>query len=160
MNDKLNGIRATVAAVFSALASFLGWKGIVAVAWVLLMAMDYISGTAAACKEGNWSSKIAREGLWHKAGMILVVIAAAIADGVLSMLFTHLPGAGLSWPGMVLPMVLAWYIITELGSILENAVHLGAKVPAWLSKMLQVSLQAVEGVAGELPAADEEAHIE
>lgn len=149
MNDKLTAIKATVAAVFSAFASFLGWKGIVAAAWVLLMAMDYFSGTAAACKEGNWSSRIAREGLWHKAGMILVVIAAGVADGVLSMLFTHLPGAGLSWPGMVLPMVLAWYILTELGSILENAVRLGAKVPGWLSKMLQISLEAVDGVADQ-----------
>ncbi len=158
MNEKLVALKAALAALFSGLAAFLGWKGIVAVTWIVLMALDYISGTAAACKAGKWSSKMARDGIWHKCGMILVVIAAAIADGVLTLLFANIPGTGLSWPGMVLPLVLAWYIITELGSILENAILLGAAVPSWLTKMLQVAQKAVDTAggadAGENPPED------
>ena len=48
-------------------------------------------------------------------------------------------------------MLLAWYIITELGSILENAVKLGAKPPVWLMKILEVGLKMTES-AGELVA--------
>lgn len=41
-------------------------------------------------------------------------------------------------------MAMVWYILTELGSILENAEKLGAPVPKWLVKMLFASLTAVE----------------
>lgn len=143
MNDTLVGIKAALAAFFTALGAFLGWKGVMAIVWVVAMLLDYISGTAAACKSGQWCSATARQGLWHKGGMIIVVTVAAIADGVLAMICQHLP-LGISWPGIILPLVLAWYIITELGSILENAVKLGAAVPGWLTKILKVSLKAVD----------------
>ncbi|MGM9601528.1 MAG: holin family protein [Faecousia sp.] len=145
MNERLSAWKAGLTALISALSAFLGWKGIAAAAWVVAMALDYISGTAAACKEGTWCSKTAREGLWHKAGMIFAVIVAAIADGVLGLLCARLPGMGLSWPGMVLPVVLVWYLLTELGSILENAVRLGAKVPEWLTKLLLLTRKSLEG---------------
>ncbi len=145
MDENLYAWRAGIAALLSGLSAFLGWKGIVAVAWVVAMVLDYISGTAAACKEGAWSSRVARDGLWHKMGMVFAVIVAAIADGVLSLLCEHLPGMGLNWPGMVLPVVLAWYLITELGSVLENAVRLGAEVPGWLTKLLQLTRGSLEG---------------
>lgn len=145
MNDTLVGIKAALVAFFTAIAAFLGWKGIMAIVWVAVMLLDYISGTAAACKAGEWSSKVARQGLWHKGGMIVVVTVAAIADGVMALICQHLP-LGIAWPAIILPLVLAWYIITELGSILENAVKLGAAVPSWLTKLLKASLKAVESV--------------
>lgn len=139
MEEKLTAWKAGATALVSALTAFLGWKGIAALAWVAAMALDYISGSAAACKEGKWSSKVAREGLWHKMGMVLAVVAAAIADGVLTVLCRQLPAMGIAWPGMVLPVVLVWYLLTELGSILENALRLGAKVPGWLANLLQAT---------------------
>ncbi len=144
MNEKLTAAKAGLTALLTGLAAFLGWKGIVAVAWVGAMALDYISGSAAACKEGKWSSRVAREGLWHKMGMVFAVIVSAIADGVLGMICEKIPGMGIDWPGMVLPVVLAWYLITELGSILENAVRLGAKVPGWLTKLLLLTQETLE----------------
>ncbi len=145
MNEKLYAWKATLTALLTGLSAFLGWKGIVAVAWLGAMAVDYISGTAAACKKGQWSSRAAREGLWHKAGMIFAVVAAAIADGVLALVCQKLPGMGFTWPGMVLPVVLVWYLLTELGSILENAVGLGASVPGWLTKLLDITKSSLEG---------------
>ena len=82
MNETLVGIKAAMAAFFTALGAFLGWKGVMAIVWVVAMLLDYISGTAAACKSGQWCSATARQGLWHKGGMIIVVTVAAIADGV------------------------------------------------------------------------------
>ncbi len=142
MDEKFLGWKAGITALLSAASSFLGWRGIAAMAWVVAMGLDYASGTAAACKEGQWNSRTAREGLWHKAGMIFAVIAAALADGVLTCLCQNLPG--LRWPALVLPMVLAWYLLTELGSILENAVRLGAAVPQWLTKLLKITRNALE----------------
>lgn len=145
MNETLVGIKAALAAFFTALGAFLGWKGIMAIVWVAAMLLDYLSGTAAACKSGQWCSATARQGLWHKGGMIVVVTVAAIADGVMAVICQHMP-LGIAWPAIILPLVLAWYIITELGSILENAVKLGAAVPGWLTKLLKASLKAVDSV--------------
>ena len=148
MNENLVTIKAAIVAACTALGAFLGWKGIMLIAWVAVMALDYISGTIAACKAGRWSSAVAREGLWHKSGMIFAVIVAAIADWIMVLIAQHVP-IGIQWPGIILPLVLAWYIITELGSILENAVKMGANVPSWLVKLLKASANIVE-TAGDL----------
>ena len=148
MEDNLMTFKAGIAAFFTALGAFLGWQGIMAMVWVACMAMDYLTGTAAACHAGEWSSKTAREGLWHKGGMIVVVIVAAIADGIMAVICANIP-IGLEWPVLILPLVLAWYILTELGSILENAVKMGAAVPDWLVKLLKTGLDAVNDSANK-----------
>lgn len=150
MNENLVRVKSTIAAILTAAGTFLGWRGIMLTAWVGVMALDYLSGTLAACREGQWSSAIARQGLWHKGGMILVATVAAISDAVMVMLVNYVP-IGMEWPGLVLPLVLAWYIITELGSILENAVRMGANVPQWLVNLLKAGIRLTE-TAGETAA--------
>ena len=148
MNENLVTLKTAIVAAGTALGAFLGWKGIMLMAWVAVMALDYLSGTLSACREGQWSSAIARQGLWHKGGMILVVTVAAISDAVMVMMVEYV-SLGLQWPGILLPLVLAWYILTELGSILENAVKMGAKVPAWLVQLLKVGLELADKAAEE-----------
>lgn len=149
MEENLTAVKAAIVAGLSAVGAFLGWKGIMALCWILVMALDYLSGSAAACKAGQWSSKVARDGLWHKGGMIFAVLVSAIADGVMVVICGKIPVLDMQWPGLVLPLVLAWYILTELGSILENAVKLGAAVPQWLTKLLKAGQQAVENSGAE-----------
>ncbi len=146
MKEELLNFKTAAITFFSALGALLGWQGIMGAVWVGAMALDYLTGTMAACRAGSWSSATARDGLWHKGGMIVVVIVAAMADGVMAVTCANLP-LDMEWPGLVLPLVLAWYIITELGSVLENAVKMGAQVPAWLVKLLKISLQAVDEAA-------------
>ncbi len=143
MNENMVTMKTAIVAGCTALGAFLGWKGVMLLAWVLVMALDYLSGTIAACKDGQWASSVAREGLSHKGGMIFVVLAAAIADWVMVMVAEYIP-IGIQWPGIIMPLVLAWYIVTELGSILENAVKMGANVPDWLIKLLKASADIME----------------
>ena len=82
-------------------------------------------------------------GIRKRAVAVLVVLVAGIADIVLAVACENLH-LGITYTGLLLPLVLTWYIITELGSILENAVKLGASVPDWLTKMLKVSLGTVD----------------
>ena len=56
----------------------------------------------------------------------------------------HLPALGIDYTVLVLPVILVWYIFTELGSIAENATDMGAPVPAWLTKLLAASKQLAE----------------
>ena len=145
MDHEIFALKAAVAAFFGVLGDFLGWKGVMLVILVILMALDYLSGTLAARKNCEWSSKIAREGLFHKGGIILVVSGALLADLMFAFAIPVIPiGAGFANPGMFLPLVLAWYIITEAGSVLENAVKMGAPVPAWFRKAIRNVGQAVD----------------
>ena len=147
--DKLNDLKLAMTGAVMAAAGFLGWKGILLIAWVILMLIDYGSGTWAAKCQGNWSSRVAREGIMHKAGMVLVVAVAAIADLVLCVACEKLPITW-EWPMLLLLLVLVWYILTEIGSILENAVKMGADVPEWFIKAMDGGLKVVDGKGGEI----------
>lgn len=137
-------IKAALVAFAGAFSAAFGWLGWLILAWVGCMALDWISGSAAAAAKGNWSSAVARAGIWHKAGMIVVVLVAAVADCVLGMAVDHLPVLGIDYTVLVLPVILVWYIFTELGSIAENATDMGADVPAWLTKLLTAGKQLAE----------------
>lgn len=136
--DKKNGFlyaKAAVAALCGAFTAAFGWLG-----WLVL---DWLSGSAAAASRGEWSSAAARAGIWHKAGMVVVVCVAALTDLVLNVAVENLPafgaGVGFDFEGVVLPVVLVWYVFTELGSIAENGAAMGAPVPSWLLSLLAES---------------------
>ena len=73
-------VKAAIAAAVATMTALWGWFGWLVIAWVLLMLADWLIGSAAAAKEGRWSSAKMREGAWHKGGMILVVCIALVAD--------------------------------------------------------------------------------
>lgn len=129
-------IKGAIAAVAGMYSAAFGVVGCLALVWVACMAVDYISGTAAACKDGEWSSAVAREGIYHKGGMILVVLVAALTDMAVRMAVESIPGIGIDYKALIMPVVLVWYIFTELGSIAENAAAMGAPVPGWLVRIL------------------------
>ena len=141
--------KAALAATMTTVLSCLGYKGILGLIWLLAMALDYISGTAAAMKEGAWQSSMARAGLFHKAGMMLSVAVAGVGDLAMTMVLGNIPLINMRWPGALLPLVLSWYILTELGSVLENAIKLGAPVPKWLMTILKTGREAVDQQAQE-----------
>ena len=136
--EKASEIKAVIAAILAFLTALWGWIGWAVIIWVLCILLDYFSGSAAAHRTGEWSSDIAREGLWHKLGEIFAVLVAALCDIALKVI---VEGSGieigLPIDALITPIVLLWYIITELGSIAENAEKLGAKVPAWIKNGLK-----------------------
>lgn len=141
-------LKAIVAAGAGAFGAAFGWLGWLIVAWVVCMAADWISGSAAAAAKGKWSSAVARAGIWHKGGMLLVVLVAFVTDSVLGIVVENLPGLGVEYTVLVLPVILVWYIFTELGSIAENAADMGAPVPPGLLKLLEAGKRAAERAAG------------
>lgn len=150
--DKATQIKAAIAAVLAFLTALWGWVGWAIIAWVFCILMDYISGTAAARRSGEWSSEIAREGLWHKLGEIFAVLVAAMCDIALGIILKTAPfSLPFEFSTLVTPIVLLWYIITELGSVLENACKLGAPIPNWLKKMLKNYKNKIDTSQGEEP---------
>ena len=147
--EHINGIKAAIAGVLGCLTALWGWFGWLVVVWVLCMVLDYATGSAAALRAGEWASKTARDGLWHKLGEVVAVLVAAILDGVIRLVLANLPALELpfEYTTLVSALVLVWYILTELGSIVENAGALGAAVPNWLARMIAALEDTVDQAA-------------
>ena len=153
--DKAKEIRGVVAAAIGFLTALWGWAGWAVLVWAALILVDYITGSMAARREKNWSSEIARDGLWHKAGEIFAVLTAALCDIALKVV---VEGSGIQFPFdlplIVTPIMLLWYILTEAGSIIENCGRLGAPVPAWFKKRVDTYkdvLDREQGITDDKP---------
>lgn len=148
--EKATKIKAAFAAIVATLTALWGWMGWAIMIWVACFLLDYLSGSAAASKNGEWSSKIARDGVWHKLGEIFAVLVAAMCDIALHVIVNSSSvEIGFEIPVIVTPVVLMWYILTELGSIAENAGKLGAPVPKWLKKSLAAYKDKIDSDHGE-----------
>ena len=80
----------------------------------ILIAMDYISGIAAAASRGDLQSSKMREGLWHKLGEVgAILLAYLVAE----------EGHYIGLPyqiDLLIPSVIIWISVLEITSILEN----------------------------------------
>lgn len=150
--DHINSMKATVVAFFGALTAFFGWFGWLVIMFILCMVIDYLTGSAAAMQKGEWSSAAARSGLWHKCGSLIAVIVSGLADIVVGLVVNNIPAITLPFDYTVLicPIVVVWYILTELGSIVENAGALGAPVPEFLKKMIKVFRDVTDTAGNKL----------
>lgn len=130
--DKAVEIKAAIAGAVALFAGVIGWSGIAALILLVCMALDYLTGSLAAKAHGEWSSRVAREGLWHKLGEIVALLVAALCDIALMVIFASSAApifGSYARRGWITLLVSLWYILTELGSILENAARLGAPIP-------------------------------
>lgn len=143
-----SGIKAGISALVGAISAALGWFGWLIVLYISAMAADWLTGSAAAMRNGEWASSKARDGIWHKVGSVVVVMVCAGADLLIGSIVNHIPGIRLpfSYGVMLCPVVVVWYIVAEFGSITENAVRLGAPVPGFLKRLLAAIEDAVEHV--------------
>lgn len=143
--EKATEIKAAITAIIAFITTLIGWRGVAAMIWLACVLLDYIAGSLAARKEHNWSSQIAREGLWHKLGEIFAVTVAALCDIALGVVIS---GTGIQLgfdvSSLVTPIVLTWYILTELGSIIENCGKLGAPVPKWFRQYVEKAKTTID----------------
>ncbi len=142
MKEDMLNAKTAIVLFFSAFAEVIGWKGVLLILWVASMALDYATGSWAAKHSKKWKSSKAREGLWHKGGMIVVVTVSAMFDLAAWTVCKNM-NFGIEWPGAVLPLVCCWYFFTECGSILENCAKMGATVPKWMITLMKASVSSV-----------------
>lgn len=151
MNDNTTWIRAVLASAIAAGTAIWGWFGWLVLVWAACMALDFLTGSCAALYEHDWNSEKAKAGLAKKGGIMLAVLVAVLLDVFIGLVLrgTHIK---LPWTYTVLfaPLVIAWYSVAELGSILENAHRLGAPLPKWLKKALKIAKHAVDSAGDEL----------
>lgn len=91
-----------------------------------LMVLDVLSGIAKGAHAGAIDSKVMREGLWHKAGFVGLILVSIAAEYALALL--PMPD-GVTAPDM--PMVLlacAYIVLTEIVSVFENVCQLNPAI--------------------------------
>ena len=143
--EKAVEIKAAITAIIAFVTTLIGWRGIAVLIWLLCILLDYVAGTLAAKKEGNWSSAVARDGLWHKLGEIFAVLVAALCDIALGVVIGSTGiQLGFDISSFITPIVLTWYILTELGSIIENCGKLGAPIPKWFKQYVDKAKNTID----------------
>ena len=135
----------TVTRVFASVMSWFFWLIIV---FFAAMVFDYVTGSLAARKNGEWSSTRAREGLYHKLGIAGALILAVLIDVVVGLAADTVIRLPFEFRGLFSPLCAVWYIVTEFGSVTENLGKLGVKLPAFLTKGLAMLKNAAESDAG------------
>ena len=145
--DKAVEIKAAVTAAIAFVTALIGPIGWIVIVWIFAMLLDYLTGSWAALSHGEWDSSVARQGLWHKLGSIVAVLISALLDVSLGVI---LPQLGIEYEYVILtPIVCLWYIITELGSMIENIDELGAPVPDFLRDMIKKVRNKVDSIGEE-----------
>ena len=145
--DKVTELKAGLAVVIFCLTELWGYTGWAVLLLLAVIVLDYITGSWAAKLRGEWTSAIARQGLWHKLGEIVALMVAALCDlGIKVLLHTEAAPLvnGFSWGSYVTLIVCAWYMITEIGSILENLKKLGVPIPAWMTKGIEAAKEKAD----------------
>lgn len=153
--DKATEIKAFVTAILAFCTAIWGWLGWAVIILIACMALDWITGSWAARARNEWSSSVARAGLWHKLGEIVALLVAALCDIAVTVLLNSTAAdllQGWTYGNYMTLLVAVWYIFTELGSIVENVDKLGAPMPGWLKKVirfLRARADAADPIPGE-----------
>lgn len=144
----MDKVKIALTGIIGALTAFWGWFGWLVVSWVFLMTVDIFTGMAAARRNNEWASRVARDGLWHKAGCIAAVLVAGVLDLVLGQILAGVPDSlPFTYTTLLCPLIIAWYLLTEAGSVIENAGKMGAPIPSWLGIAVEAMKKTVDNTA-------------
>ena len=100
----------TVGAALGAILSYLFGQWTDALTWLLIfMIADYVTGTVAALKLGEWASDVGMKGIGRKC---IVLVIVAVGHGLDVSLSIHMIS--------VRDIIVCAFIVNEAGSILEN----------------------------------------
>ncbi len=99
-----------------------------------LVIFDVITGCAKAWKGGRLKSRTLRNGLFGSIGEMLALLLCIFIAGIVP----------ISSP--LVFAILVFMVLKEITSIVENLVELGAKLPSWLIKGLQVQTDKLDNL--------------
>ena len=134
-----------------------GWRGGLALIWIASMILDYATGTFSALSNGEWTSTKARQGLFHKGGMLAVVIAAILLDLLIRTIqHTGIVSFPCVYSAVLMPVVMAGYIVTEIGSSIENVSAMGVYIPPILLRAMESVKNTVQSEAEKGEADNDE----
>lgn len=102
--------------------------------FAVLVIFDVITGCAKAWKGGKLKSRTLRNGLFGSIGELLALILCIFIATIVPM------------AALLVFAILIFMVLKELTSIVENLIELGAKLPQWLIKGLQVQTDKINNM--------------
>ena len=148
---KENVFRAVFAAALGALCSYCVELVIPITVMLVVMITDYITGMVKAWYKSELCSRIGLKGIVKKVGYLVIVGVGMVLDYLLREAL-HSVGVSVTVEYTVALIIIVWFIINELISILENVAAIGAPVPEFIVKLvkrLKVSVEEKAEVVDE-----------
>ena len=96
---------------------------------IIAMVLDYISGIIKSYETNTLSSKVGAKGIIKKFSYFLVIVISFIIDFILCN-YT-LNEINLYYP-IISEIIIAWFVINEVISILENVSEIGVPLPKFI----------------------------
>lgn len=155
MKETMNPISAVVAAALGVLSAYMVQLFIPLIVLVIAMVVDYGTGMAKAWSAGELCSRTGIKGIIKKVGYLVIVLVAMGADYLLRYGMEQV-GIHINVDFLIAAIVIAWLIINELISILENVAAIGAPVPKFLVTLIKKKLKNVTESHAETVATDTE----
>ena len=157
MKEFWNTIQVIIAAIGGWLGYFLGGCDGLLIALVAFVAIDYITGMMAARKEAvehpgdpnyGWSSKKGFNGIVKKVAIFAVITVAISLDYLIAVATAQL---GMAPPQMAIfgLLVVVWFLLNEMLSIIENSGRMGADIPDWLTKYIAILKGKIDDQGGQ-----------
>jgi len=123
----VDNIFKSIVAVGGAAVSYLfgGWSALLSILLTFVV-LDYVTGVAAAAKEGKLNSEVGAWGIVRKVGIFVIVAVAHLVDRALGDAHLFRDAA------------IFFYLANELLSMIENTGRLGAPIPPALQRAVEV----------------------
>lgn len=135
--------RAVFAAAVGALCSYCMELMIPLAVMLAVMIVDYITGMVKAWYNSELCSRIGLKGIIKKVGYLVIVGVGMVVDYLIREAL-HSVGVAVTVEYTVALIVIIWFIINELISILENVADIGAPVPEFILKLVKRLKVSVE----------------
>lgn len=136
--------KAILSAGLAVLASYLGILFVPVVLMVLCNITDYATGLMASAYRGDTiSSYKSMKGIIKKLGMWIMVEVGWIMDLIVDYTIQTF-GWNFHWSTCIACLVAVWIVVNELISIKENVKAMGTNVPAFVDKITDGMLDAVD----------------
>lgn len=153
MVERATEIKVGIVAVLAGFTAIWGWVGWLFILFVFLSVVDVITGCVASGVNGGWESVKMGAGIVGKVGNFIVAVLSGLMDLAIGQVLPAIITLPFEYTTAIFPVVVAWYCVKEFGSIIENAINMGADMPDWLRSIMAVCETGIDSVGEKVSTA-------
>lgn len=150
--EHIKELKLAVTSVFATIFYLVGWQGLLFLLLAIALLIDYLTGSMAARQNDKWTSAKASEGRRRKAMTFVALLVAIILDVVIWIVGSVNPIFELpfDWPFLFTLVSVIWFILSEIGSTLENLILMNVPLPGFMTKGIKILKAKAEVVGDQL----------